>query len=992
MPPRLMFQLLGALKVCADDRQLPIRSARQRTVLVMLLLAPGRVVSVDSLAETVWDGAPPATARNQIAICIAALRKTLREEAGVDGLIETAPPGYVLHPGHHRIDLLEMEELVARARRAAEDGEHAAAAEHFEQALALWRGPVLDGMTGEGIDSTVARLSELRLDIAEEFAAQQLHLAGYRRVIADLAPLVAEHPLREEARALLMRAYHLSGRRADALECFREGRRILIDELGIEPGGKLQALHGEVLAGSPVQARTPRTEQKQVPRQLPRPAERFVGRLPELRQLDGLLETTGPPLAVLCGVAGVGKSALAVHWSVKAAERFSDGQLFIDMAGFRERGAPVTPLAALDQALRGLGLPGVAIPAELHERAALYRSTLDGRRVLIVLDNVASPDQVRPLLPGSGSSRVLITSRDPLSALVGEYGARRIALSRMTEREAHELLVSVIGAERVEAEPESARRLADLCDRLPLALRIVATRLISDWRGSLRQLASRMEDRRGRLDLLSPDEGGLRSGVWLSYRELSVKAARLYRLLGQLAVPDFPAWIGAAALGVELSEAEGLLRQLVGAQLLEFSSVPEHTEPRFRFQDLLRLYAWERSQVEDPEPVRRASLKRVLSAMLGLADEAHRQLYGPDEALPDDLDRTLCVPADTATELLVNPVDWMESERESASALIRQAAEGGFAAYAWALTVRLVPLFETRSYLADWQRNAELALDCARAAGDLLGAGTMLSSLGTIGIYQRRYAEAQRLIGEAAQLHERSGFVQGQAITLRNLAVCVRFTGDLEAAAKYCTASLELFRTAGDPVGLSYALGLLAQIELDSGYPERAVQLSNQAIEASYQAGSIRSRTQNFYRLAESLIGADRLDEAEQVCQDVISLSRGQGDKVGETYGLCALGETHWRQGRTNQARAVLARALRATELIGDRFLRARVDTSLACIEALCGADSALGRLDRAREEFQALDAVVWERRTRRLRTAIDHGLDGSAADATLLAHLLKGP
>ncbi|MDT0610036.1 AfsR/SARP family transcriptional regulator [Streptomyces lancefieldiae] len=970
---------------------MPIRSARQRTVLVMLLLTPGRVVSVDALAAAVWDGAPPTTSRNQIAICIAALRKILREEAGVDGLIETAPPGYVLHPGHHRIDLAELEELVARARQAAEYEEHAAGAEHFEQALSLWRGPVLDGMTGDGIDGAVTRLTELRLDLAEELAALQLRLEAYRRVIADLAPLVAEHPLREEARALLMRAYHLSGRRADALECFREGRRVLIDELGIEPGRKLQALHSEVLAGAPV-TEVPRAErQRQVPRQLPRPTDPFVGRLPEMRLLDELLEASGPPLAVLCGVAGVGKSALAVYWSGRAAERFPDGQLFIDLAGFHERGAPVTPLAALDQALRGLGVPGAAIPGELHERAALYRSTLDGRRVLIVLDNVGSPEQIRPLLPGPGPSRVLITSRAPLSALAGEYGARRIELSRMTEREARELLVAVIGAERVEAEPESARRLADLCDRLPLALRIVATRLISDWQWSLRQLASRLEDRRGRLDMLSPHEGGVRSGVWLSYRELSVKAATLYRLLGQLAVPDFPVWVAAAALDVDLSEAEELLRQLVGAQLLEFGSGPERAEPRFRFQDLLRLYAWERCQAEDPEPARRASLARVLSAMLGLADEAHRQMYGPDEVLPDDLDRTMRLPVGFATELLVDPVDWLESERESLSALIRQAVQNGFSAYAWALTTRAEPLYEIRNYLADWRQNAELALEGARAAGDLRGAGTMLSNLGTICVYQRQYAEAQRLVSEAMVLLDRADYVQGRAVVRRNLAICLRYTGDLEAAARHCTDSLELFRRSGDAAGLSHALGLLAQIELDSGDPERGIEISTQAIEASYQAGSMRNRTQNLYRLAESLIGAGRVDEAEQVCHDVIGLSRGQGDRLGEAYGLCALGEAHWRQGKTHQARAVLVKALRATEEIGDRFLRARINTSLACVEALSGTDTAADRLERARDEFHVLDAPVWQRRTERLHRAIMEGGAGPAVDREALAHLLNG-
>lgn len=248
MSPSLSFQVLGSLKVSVDGRPLTLRSARQRAVLAVLLLTPGRVVSVQSLAEAVWHSDPPATVRNQIAICVSALRKTLRDEAGVDGLIETVLPGYVLHAEGHYVDLLELHQCIASARAAAEAGDPAAAG-RFEYALSLWSGPVLDGMDGGAIDGAVSRLTELRLDLAEEHAALLLQQGRYRAVVAGLAPVVAEHPLREQARAVLMQAYYLSGRRSEALECYREGRQILVAELGVEPGAELQELHRTVLEG-----------------------------------------------------------------------------------------------------------------------------------------------------------------------------------------------------------------------------------------------------------------------------------------------------------------------------------------------------------------------------------------------------------------------------------------------------------------------------------------------------------------------------------------------------------------------------------------------------------------------------------------------------------------------------------------------------------------------------------------------------------------------
>ncbi|MFD7507236.1 BTAD domain-containing putative transcriptional regulator [Streptomyces sp. NPDC059850] len=1017
MAPQLSFQVLGPLKVSVDGRPLLLRSARQRTVLAVLLLTPGRVVSVDALADAVWHSDPPATVRNQIAICVSALRKTFRDEAGVDGLIETQLPGYVLHREGHYVDVADLYESSAAARAAAEAGDTNEAAARFEDALALWSGPVLDGMDGSALSGAVGRISELRTNLTEEYAAVQLQQGRYRSVVECLGPVVAEHPLREYARAILMRAYHLSGRRSEALDCYREGRRVLVAELGVEPGAELRELHRTVLEGDGrAPARTtpapdtaapdatgsgaapdaaPGPAAVVVPRQLPRSPEPFVGRESELELLRRLVPAppgyaggTTARIAAVSGTAGVGKSALALYWADRVAGRFPDGQLYLDLQDPHGPDGTGTPEAALERALRALGVPGASIPAGLEDRVALYRGTLDGRRLLVVLDDARSVDQIRPLMPGRGPARVLVTSRDPLDGLAGSFAVARVELGAMSPDESLDLLAATIGEHRVTAEPAAARRLVELCDRLPLALRVVATRLLSDHRWTLRQMAARMEDRRERVSVLSPGESGARSSVWLGYRALSVEAARLYRQLSMLDVPDFPGWIGVPVLGITPGASEELLHRLVDAQLLEVRPAPGGST-RFRFQNLMRQFARERCLAEDSARERERTLERVLTAVLTLVHAAQEQLYGKSEAPYDGPGLPKPVPGETVSELVADPIEWFEGEREVLGALVAQAVRDGQADRAWLLAVGTVPFYETRNYLEDWRRTAECALEGARRAGDTRGAGTMLRSLGTLAIYQRRYEEARERLLTALTHLERSDDTQGRAIVRRNLAVCARFFGDLAEAARYCEESLVLFRRSVDNSGLSHALGLLAQIEIEQGNPERGVELSNEAIEVSYEAGSLRSRTQNLYRLAEALIGAGRSAQAERICHDVVGLTRGQGDRLGEAHGLCALGEARWRQNEPHKARASLLRALRLAEEVGDRFLQARIVTHLACADAIRGGTGAGEPLDWAQEEFRTLNAPMWERRAGRLREVLESHDTVRPIDGSILACLL---
>ncbi|MFB7647967.1 BTAD domain-containing putative transcriptional regulator [Streptomyces sp. NPDC056084] len=994
---RIVFGLLGTLDVRVDGRRIALGGARQRTVLTTLLLAPDRVVSVDGLIDAVWHGTPPTTARNQIAICVGALRKIFKDAAGVDDLIVTSHPGYLLSAGEHRLDAREFEDLAGRARDAARRGRAAEAVALVEEALGLWRGRALDGIEGEPAESAAARLEELRLDLREEWAGLQLQLGRHRALIGELATLVRENPLREQARGFLMLAEYRSGHRAKALEIFREGRDILVDQLGIEPGPALRALHDLVLQDSPDLAQpavdAPPAPLATVPSQLPANAAAFTGRLDELARLDRMLDDSygSRPLAVgvVAGVAGVGKTALAVHWANQVAARFPDGRLFMDLRGYDEKDDPVPPGAALDRLLRSLGVPGPQIPADTADRAALYRSVLDTRRMLILLDNARSFEQVRALLPGAGRCCVLITSRDAIDDLTGDYDVLRLALPTLAEGEATALLAQVAGPDRFTADPAAAARLGELCDRLPLALRIAGARLAARPHWSLRSLVGRLADERRRLDELSPGQGGVRAGLWLSYRDLDPAAARMYRRLGLLNAPDFAAWAGASVLDTDLWAAEDLIEQLVDAHLLEAVPGPPGRPARYRFQDLLRLYAWELALAEDGEEERTEALDRVFGDWLALAEEAHRRVEGhgglgrrPDRpALPETL----------VDELLADPLGWFEEERSALVGVVGQAARSPQPAVSWLLTAAATALFETRHCLEDWQSCAEQSLAAARGVDDRTGEAMMLRSLGSLAINQRRYEAAVERLLPALRLCGQTGDESGAARVRRLLGICAHFEGDLDSAAGHYEAAMEVLLRIGEVRSALHSMGLLAQIESQRGNLPRAVELTERAVARSREGGFWRAEAQSLYWLAGTLLRDGRTHGARRAGRQVIALTRAGGDRVGEMYALRLLGESSWRQGELTQARETLEQALGVAGELSDDLLRGRIEIDLGCTDAMAGRAGAVDRFERARQAFATVAAKAWQERAGRLIALVESAAPGARISAGQLAGVLDG-
>ncbi|GAA2138696.1 BTAD domain-containing putative transcriptional regulator [Kitasatospora kazusensis] len=976
---RFEFGLLGPLTATAGGQEIAVGGPRQRTILARLLLAWGQVVSVDSLVEEVWDGRQPSTARTQVAICVAALRKAFKAAGREDGLIETVHPGYRLQTDGCRLDVRDFAGLAERAA-AARQGTPAEAAEQYGQALALWRGPALAGVNGRELEEEAARLEEQRLSVYEAWTGMELVLGRHQEMIPRLVAVVRENPLREQLRQNLMLAQYRSGRRAEATETFREGRRRLIDELGLEPGPETQRLHAAILrdapeltAPAPPAATAPAAAEGQdepevrvVAAQLPPNIPAFVGRGEELATLDGLLADRSreepPALGFVTGVAGVGKTGLVVHWAHRAADAFPDGQLYADLRGHDEHQEPVTAGAVLRRFLRSLGVPGEQIPADQGERAAMYRSILADRRVLVVLDDARTFGQIRDLLPGNGRCCVLVTSREQQDHLAVGHGGVRVNLGVLPELESLELLGRIAGPERIARDEAGARKLGWLCDHLPLALRIAAARLASKPHWTVRHLVTRLADERRRLDELSAGELEVRASFGLSYRYLPADAAQLYRRLGLLDVPDFSAWVGAAVLDIPLLDAEDLMEQLVEAQLLEAVSISATGVLRYRFQNLLRLYARERAGTEESGTDQRDSLDRAFRGWLTLTEQAHRREYGGDFSIIHGTAERLHLDEDLVDELLTVPLDWLEAERPALVAAIGQACKQDMDEIAWDLTTSSLILFETRSYHEDWQLCSERALEATRRAGNRRGEAAMCAELAALKMYQRRFDQAAPLFTTAIELFEEVGEPHGRALALRNMAIIDRLRGDLGLAMERLEEARPALRAAGDTSVEAHALNQMAQIELELGRQDSAVRLSLEAVRLAETIGETRGKAQTLNRLAGAYLSQERFELAEETYREVLRIVREKRDSRGEVHALLGLGETQLGSGLADRAEVTLLESLALVQRLDDPMVEGRVNLALGrSLQRLARPGQARRSLETAREIFRQVGSPLWE-------------------------------
>jgi len=968
MPAPLAFHILGPLQVTHAAAPVAIGGPRERVLLAALLVEHGRVVSVDRLAQALWGDHPPATARHQVAIGVSRLRKAFGTAGAGREVIATVAPGYLVAGGW--LDARCFEERARRAHDALAAGDREEAAAALRAGLSLWRGPALSGIDRPFAEIEAARLEERRLLVTEEHMGLELDLGRHEELIGDLLALVRAHPLRERLRGLLMLALQRAGRRAEALAVYQDGRRLLVETLGIEPGPQLCAVHQALLRDEPPRRRgapaarpgglAPPPEApaagQPAPRQLPPDVRGFTGRRAELDALDELAAapvTTGNgarrralPIGIIAGVAGVGKTGLALHWSHRAMHRFPDGQLYADLRGYDAHRDPLPPGAALEQFLRALGVPGEQIPGGLDERAALFRSVLHGRQVLLVLDNARTPEQVRPLLPGSGSCLVLISSRDRLDDLVAREGARLYALDVLTPGEAGDLLSLMAGDRRI--DPATAGRIAALCDRLPLAVRIAAARLAIHPHDAPADLADRLADEQRRLPELSQAHRGVRASFALSYRELPAPAAALFRLLGLLDAADVAAWTAAALLGASGQEAGDLLDQLVRAGLLEVAGRDCAGQVRYRLHDLMRLYARERSLADDGHEAGRAAIGRFLGAALRLAEQGDRCLGNPfvfplyGGSARRESDETV------VRRVLADPVAWFAAEHTVLAGAVAQAARLGMPGYAWELTSALGQFLSTHRYTDAWQDCATRAAAAARAARDARGEAAALLQyadwLGDVG----RYGDAIRGIRRALTLAARHEDTEAQAVAETLLAVMLVLHGQVTRAERAARRALTLLGRSAPPAARGRALIALGFIHLYQDRPGDAAVCFTRVLRIQQAAGSVRGQAEARYRLGTARLRQGRHAAAARLLTQAMYAARQSGDLMNAMTAQIRLAETFLEMGRLEDARPLLDHAVRHVTPAGAPRFRAI-------------ALEALGQLHQAQQRPEAAAPLIAE-------------------------------
>jgi DNA-binding SARP family transcriptional activator/predicted negative regulator of RcsB-dependent stress response len=961
------FRILGPLEITAGPERLDLGGPRQEIVVATLLLSANRLVTIDRLLEAMYGEDLPPTCRSQAQISISTLRRLFASH-GTDDIIATHAHGYIMNVECGRLDSQRFEDLVAAGRADRDAGQLHKAVASYRDALRLWRGPALEGMDSQVVRAAAGRLDEQRITTNEDRIKLELDLGRHQELVGELAELVEENPLRERLRGQLMLALYRCDRVPEALQVYRQARQTMIDELGIEPSERLQQLEQAILTTDPalVPAVEPVTIQpvKQTPSLLPTDIADFTGRTEHVEQIWQHLTQTAAegargtvPVAVIVGRGGVGKSTIAVHASHGMADRFPDGQLFADLhAGAAH---PTGPARVLERFLRVLGVPGAQMPDGLEERAEMYRNLLADRRVLVVLDDASSESQVSPLLPGSGAAAVMVTSR---SRLAGLAGAVHVEVSVFDADKSLELLASIVGITRVQEQPREAAAVAKLCGHLPLALRIAGARLSARPHWSIRQLLEHLTDETRRLDELQHGDMGVRPSISITYESASSAARRLFRRLALLELPVFSGWLSAALLDQPLASTQELLDDLVAAQLIETDRSGAGMHGRYRFHELIRVFARERLAAEEPAAERKAALERALGALLYAAEEAHCRYYGGDYVRLHSEALRWPLPGPLMVQLVSDPLSWYERERAALVSGVRQAAQAGLVELCWGLALIAVTLFESRTYLDDWRETNDTALEATRKAHDVRGEAAMLYATGSLHMAQQRFEPARRELAAAARLFAEVGDDQGIGLVTCHIASIDRVAGRLDDAKKGYEQVMAIFRRTGDQMAAAYVLHSLAQVKLELREFDDAMEMLSDALRLSRATQCSRVEAQVLHRMGEAYLRTGELPRAVDAFHLALARIRDLGDPVGEAYVLWGVGVAKTRLGELDRAGSALQRSLDLAGSAGERLAEARALLGLSEL-ALIREDPrravALG--ERASGVFREIGAPLYD-------------------------------
>jgi DNA-binding SARP family transcriptional activator len=912
------FRLLGDVQARVDGRVVELGHARQRCVLVALLVDANRAVPVDQLVDRVWSDRVPQRGREALYSYVSRLRRAL---AGAgDVRITHQPGGYVITVDPMVVDLHRFQDLVGRARATGDD---AAAAALLTQALALWRGDAFATLDTPWLSTVRDALDRQRLAAELDRNDLALRHGEHTSLLTDLFARAAAYPLDERLAGQLMLALYRSGRQADAMDCYQRLRLRLASELGADPCPPLQHLHQQILAAdAALEAPTPLAPRPRtgsahavVPRQLPAPSRTFTGRVGELARLDEILATADEQpatvvISALSGTAGVGKTALAVHWAHRVAHHFPDGQLYVNLRGFDPTGLIVSPSEALRGFLEALGLPPQDVPTDLEPQAALYRSVLAGRRVLVLLDNARDVEQARPLLPATPGCLVLVTSRNQLSGLVATEGAHPLNLDLMSAAESHDLMARHLGRDRVAAEQQAVEQIIRRCARLPLALAVLGARAAAHPQFSLAALADELG---GALDVFGTGDevSDVRAVFSWSYRALTAEAARLFGLLGLHPGPDIAAPAAASLAGTPVHQVRPLLAELARAHLLS-----EPVPNRFTFHDLMRAYAGEQASTHIPTDERRTALHRVFDHYLHTAHAAHRLLK------PHRYHLSLTPPQPgVAPEPLRDAEQaqaWFTTEHRVLVAAIRHASATGFATHTWQLARTLTDFLERH---ARWHELRAVHLTGLAAARRLPDRAGQAHAHRDLAIAYSRLGDrpaAERHLEHALALFRDLGDRALEAYCHMNLGAVLLGGVDRapaphqdrgQEALDHTRRALDVFVAIDHRIGQATALGNLGWTLVLLGDHEAAVTCNRKAVDLHRQTGNRLGESSAWHNLGNAHHHLGRYEDAVACYQRALELRRGAGD-LYEAGALHDLGNTHHLNGDVDAARHAWRQAL----------------------------------------------------------------------------------
>jgi DNA-binding SARP family transcriptional activator/tetratricopeptide (TPR) repeat protein len=959
------LRLLGPVRADARSGPVDLGARRHRFVLAVLALQANQPVSLTRLIELCWAQDPPRTAEHAVMVCVSRLRAAFAA-AGVpadEARVVRHGSGYLLRIDRDRVDAHRFQALLERARREADDARRVAL---LDEALGLWRGPALDGTApAEVLDPLRRGLDEARRSAREDRGEAQLRRGRHWELLEELSGRVDAEPFRERVVGQYMLALYRCGRIEEALGAYRRFRERLAGELGVEPGRELRDLHQAVLRRDPGVA-APQAPpgpppapagNRLVPAQLPPAVAGFVGRGAELAWLAALLPERPDPgapilISAVTGGAGVGKTALAVQFAQQVRDRFPDGQLYVNLRGYGP-GAPVPPATVLGHFLRALAVPGDQVPVDVDAATALYRSILAGRRVLVVLDNAGTAEQVRPLLPGTPGCAVVVTSRDRLSGLVAQDGARRMLVDPLGPAEAYALLADVLGEARVDAERAAAAELAELCARLPLALRIAAANL-ADQPG--RRVAHYVAELRsgdlvGALAIDGDPQASVRPAFDLSVDALPAAERRLFRLVGCAPAVDVTPAAAAALAGCTADEARRALDRLATAHLLE-----PRGDGRYGVHDLLRRYAAGLDAGADADADRDAATRHLLAHYLAHADAAARLRYPQMQRLP-----AAAPPAGSPFSDAAAALSWLDAERANLVGAARHAASAGPRPMAWLLADALRGYLWLYHHIPEWLAVSEAARTAAEADDDLPGQALANLSLAQA---RRRSGGADEAVAhylDAADLAKRADWTEGAAAALTSLADLYRNQGRLEEAVEVCLRACAEYAGTGMGNGRAAAHGNLGHIYLDlgrlpeadhhyraslricaelpsttageayvlaglgtvchlTGRGDEGRELHERGLAAARAGGDRQGEANALHVAAVAHLDAGRTDAAAELAAAAVALCHGRGWGQTEVHARTAQAGVDLRRGRPGEAARGYADAYRLAEELGHRF------------------------------------------------------------------------